>query len=1471
MHIFITQPTQRMGDAPGEEEIPDENADNGRSGTKHGEYVACFNPKCHSDNASGSVRYTSRHHPVYLGAYEQDQSAYPCRYAQLGTIFRLRDTLPDEDATVENLRRSTRRAHPFHVQDSCVRHVETLSEHGWNPPKKILFQKVSTDSVAKIRFGHCARHFAVVLPTSALKADATCLSDIFVSDQGLANSTGEAVVSFMQIVCGLLGRENLSTKEGIHLSAGKKTENELVAALNAIKRTQNSIADSVFPSYSMVQTTEVEITVGEDGDDGRGEGEGGAQKKRKLQHSLPDDTVAEVPPGYKLNWDRLESPFRFDVEVDGARISLPRYAIHFEYVYRAADMDPDTTNHYLEPKNIECIVIHFWLYDPRISLARGIARLLTHNLQRKMNEGKVTSSHKKQSTTEDMLNDAMLKEMVVADSKSRHAFTDICSMQEWIGILDRLTGNARIREKYDSLTDAEMRCLHENWSVIDPVYALDFDWMCKYFEYSRIVPENNAWNTAGFRLHYASFYIDKRNWHRALRCGPGSAATGGWEANVQEDLQANVFLYRYAHRVVSIPIPAVCSVVHCMRFPHMCINTKTAPSYPLYTVLEASQTFDKTLRRIFDSVYAAETIVVKAQGLNVFDEKFLTYFTDQTVVSVDQIALTTKYPPAKLHELRHMVAHEVHNILSTGSNPGVPPPVQNIMNETNGSKNAPPVGCIVPLFKKEFGFKYYDRLTPLGTFYTNYIENFVEGYPFEAMGNHSLYMNILMAVAIQCQMRKGYQLTLHVSGPTSAGKSRPFSLMEGMLCAGSFTRRTSESDRAHNTSENNDALFIVIDDGDKKVHIFAANDLAENSGERKSAMTEGLITRVVPILTSVSRRQLKIETWCRVITFIISNNSNENVPDSLKTRVNHIAVASSSKMNRGADRKNFYREGWGNVQSVGAFKTIIQSLQRFCAVVNVYIASGVIVYSHQNTVDRIDNAVSRILSLMEEINGERFEFVARDFADKVRQYVYANILIRVWSSICFGALATHPDLDPERYTPDGELRLVHAINELGLISVTDEDVLCGLSFFTSSFPKLPRYTLTELIISRYNEKYADTPNHYVLGTTDLATILANPAGFYNVNRSSAEDEPGGDDDGGNGAAAPGFNVGGTMFAHVHHFNPRDVNFDYLDIGWVFRGSNSTEFPKDTFIKTVIVAQLMRIDPHIDEASAIAAFKELAANERVSGKSIEYVQHENRLKVSEEDVSFPVIETFRARTGGAVICVARAWIDKLFRNSDFSYYANPRGDVEDLLNEHYENPLYRILKFYPYNGMAPGMKIVLPGFNHWRATDKAKQGLPQVLGYMETTLKLPQLSPNADLQLYAKNGIGAFTWDGSDTATDPNACFDTHEYQKTLIPLIREIPLLREFTQDEIDQMGGEDEARAHILNSYTDKYSPYQIWKRFQTKLREAEPNVDRNHFPLSCVQHYNHQLSLSRDQASRPRVKFSKLGAAAFSAFSSE
>ncbi len=1145
-----------------------------------------------------------------------------------------------------------------------------------------------------------------------------------------------------------------------------------------------------------------EDAIEEDGEDGDDDGQ-------------EVDQIFPYPPNVTISGE-YDHPFYFTIEHtnpengEKTTITMDRY-LWDEEIIDEDDDDSIPNDRPFKFARPVMSLIHVWIIDPRLSITRGLSRIIRRNTR-----ASLLSKRAKLPTN--INGTSKVDDSALCHYNPRHFnhYFALTSWATWSNILATLsTQFENFQNSFGQVVDR--KGLYKNGSIMDPCISLNGNRLFVNnplrYQYNSLIGDDLArslaWTDEKFYERIGKNWINRtksvvflsRDDFNKVGVEPfDEFSSSSANALVIEDdkdidvyekfeveqvppsYELKIFIYPNCNRVVrpnkicigSYKTPSrVFPFLMTRRFIRMGTlnSTKNVPFPPLDSVTFVK--WQSLLNRVISQLSNPTVSSVYESAVIPSDVILRRYFCEPTPSPDTSKFIDEDKPTSSLR--RFEVFTNMWDTLRS-SNCRHPTALRSVLkyleSRPHGSSIFPDM--YASRANGGFGFKYYGNLSIYSNWMVNYIQRYVEGEPFQCFMHHKNIIMIIYAFASQYRGKYGYQPTFILYGPATETKTHS---VNGYIVHGipdTIHAQDSASLCANSSTNGDDGKFTYQDDV-TKMHPLLSPDSAI-SGPYKTAITAGKTTRnVLNLGQNGSRLNLPIVTSCRGVTVMASNLPYSAMPDFTRTRCTPLYAYTDPKFKR----TETVTLDDGNHES--EFGQILKAYQSFCALLGSFVACGAIVYDFKKYPRCATTLITHINKILKHQYIDCGVMDERLRQDKIKSLLYSIAVHRVWVQICSGVWR---DLCPV-LSPNAPLSMdtFIAIHHFGLLTNTEEDAYVTCSFLEDVFPFAGKTTLT-LFLLRACRKQGYTPGM----TPDEFTKLTC---FY----ESYVPEPG---------VAEGFNYG------AGGGGVRRTDYELIDTGIIAYDNN---FNFDSSVAEIIHQEFPHISTDelkiaiVDLKGQVHTFKCLIKDD---GFNQYHFEHEaNGSSKILRAIKIPNTEQKR-------LFVLRSWVDQ-FTNEE-GFFNQPQSMTDPrFLSSPMENAIVRSM----YDGqdrrdyVLPGMNCARP-FN--RTNANAFKVMPQVCkivkaGDLTIDVHDPILAvPNLSVQ-----SIGKWTQGSWQDGCMKNVLRDR----------------LKEFHYDlnengQIDfsiapSLTGENENINNYLTEYMNLVSPGSCEQRFEDQMRRDE------------------------------------------------
>ncbi len=452
---------------------------------------------------------------------------------------------------------------------------------------------------------------------------------------------------------------------------------------------------------------------------------------------------------------------------------------------------------------------------------------------------------------------------------------------------------------------------------------------------------------------------------------------------------------------------------------------------------------------------------------------------DYSTVNLD-VPLCTKRVEALLALKRTMTVQQNH-----------PDALRAVFQYINTEvKKDPEYTCFPNLMgKKEdkgFEFEYFERATIVGNVDAIICNRYMDSGCLEVISNHELIRlgNHIMLCSAS-HLNYSASVTVMKQGPPSAGKTYADKVTATYAIPGTVQNVDTKSAQADNTGVSNACYYIIqeetplnapfLDGPDKKL-------MGEGDAIFKNSITNSESTRQRAVsTTSNTITNVTVITDLRCARSYAMNQSLALMKPAFRSRFLLFLVQITQRY-KGLERMQIKKGAMSapvRRELQKEFTSIIRGFQVFATMVNVSIRVGGLAYDADRDATMRTTIHQRLKNMMEKAAGialDTSEHTARLEKDKIIPVVQAQMIFRVWCSICVGAIKD----DYLRPGAPFNINMIRRLHELRLLQVNEEDYYRALSYFYHDFAYEPMcYILRWLddILKEDGFTLSTDPNH----------------------------------------------------------------------------------------------------------------------------------------------------------------------------------------------------------------------------------------------------------------------------------------------------------------------------------------------------------------------------------------------------------
>ncbi len=1041
---------------------------------------------------------------------------------------------------------------------------------------------------------------------------------------------------------------------------------------------------------------------------------------------LTNKELSEMREGYILEGDWGNNAYFVIRKKDDPKKFIYMNRFHMDIEYRGhrsigykerPGFEGEHTFRFNDP---EVMLIHIWIFDPRIDLLKGVDRLIRLNVKRALEEKRKKNGGyktKKPGFSSEKKDESVFE---MYQPRKHQKFLNLSGWDEWARWLSMVTDDERLID--DSLKFFGRKT---NLSKLSPEFALNpFNMFYlrgpankfSYRQLTGVERHSSGWTDEDFDRNIVHSFKD--NYYRVVFQGENVLNEDRDEFGLH---RLRLFVYPYCQRVVRQDLRCMSGILcTAMMFPFRMTERflehkamKPVWNFPFRIqkshIVEGRQAAMKTAEGLIAGGQIEPITQKKFYWDALFERKY-----GQVTPELDAERLLIQDESGSTdEEVRYLEQFEE---AQRGFHPGnseLTPVFQAISGyaqDLPGDKMYPDV-----YDKKTFGFQAYKNLTVYGSFIVNMNEKYVNGEPLFSAKLHHLNFLMFLVLGMATRLRLGYQPYILISGPSGSGKSRLIKKAIEFAIPNTIFMINSMSGQARSVKSAFCGETQYVDDADSSSNpIF--DKKSDKKGTEKTLMTTGENVRRVMRISGDTRISVDVKTYFRIASVAFSNMDFFDMEEWFRSRVLHFYAQDELKPG------TIFEDETGKQRA--EYGILMKSFQLFAARIGFYIACGAMTYNIQKNVKVAEVIRSRIFEPVEKVKVFPSHDNIRE-KDRFNVLLYAVSVHRLWVEILSGVYSMDDDLRPNM---EFKLNTFRKIEHRKLLIATEEDAYVAMSFFHEAIPGAGFVAVADFFLLQC---FSSVGN-------GIRYQPCCPFADYEKYKGSFQDSEENTFGGGNGSVSLAFVSGNGLVTPEQQQNRKNGTFEALkDHEWLtlynkpFLGTKKVEEIVADIAKDIFVAY-----PHVNRKEIEFALSELMKFRFNSRKSnwvfvngqrvLEYVDvmKTNLNKYDDPStirgypsiVAEPPLQLIRRNQGPNlpslfILKISRQWIDAVYASNP---YFQTRGEC--LLSEEFlSSPLEELImgSHYPE---ALDKTIVLPGMTLLRRNHDHPEGpcYPQIM-------------------------------------------------------------------------------------------------------------------------------------------------------------
>lgn len=746
------------------------------------------------------------------------------------------------------------------------------------------------------------------------------------------------------------------------------------------------------------------------------------EEELKTLYSFAGFTLSGGPDEHKFTVQKTGEPYP---------VSYDRVYLDIEHVFDNAKMEGRHQTTHLMSGEPMAYILHFTVLDPRISILKGLSRLINKNVLIRDERNR-----KARLRTENVLTSngsAVQDEDLVVYNAREHSFVNsITSWPQWRDCIAHASSRADLVERKAS-TLAIISAQETEMSYLDPFSTLNPRTLLafhspEHFEFERLVPKNagSTLQSAAKNFITSTDFDFKNNYTSNM----------SW---VQET--EYLLTYKLSEHIIAsncnnvqLPLTTTKLVYRAYKNPYNVVRISGRDLHHMITLDSILPNYMKGITK--GNFYSLSTLVNPfpydadaaceirthnetngerlakggadariASHLTICETIFNRYFeTSKTLKPVYQNLAEA----GLLDELFRISIRGLANHA-----PNLPRGLKTIVQYHDDLRPANSyqysAGGIFPMFKP--AFEHYPGLNrfkcPTDKFCDWFSRYYCEGPALSISHLHSLCMFFLFTTPLQFQRTETQSMIL-VMGPPGNGKTTLLErIFEDNGIPGILRRVDSNSEMAFNTGTNHDGGIQFTDDAGHSDPVFSNTAFGrakagglDQSSQFKTRLTHGELTRQVTQMTQNGARvSMELTTSSKVLFVKLTNfQVMWNCEDAILDR-SYVFFAPSSRRIGGFEDR--VQEATNTSQSniaanKRALNIMVTRFQIFSAYVGYFIGCGAMLWTPSIHYWTFYIYWNRFLTVYKEIHGRDIVISSRFSSDRLLAIVYSCVLMRIW-------------------------------------------------------------------------------------------------------------------------------------------------------------------------------------------------------------------------------------------------------------------------------------------------------------------------------------------------------------------------------------------------------------------------------------------------------------------------------------------
>lgn len=746
-------------------------------------------------------------------------------------------------------------------------------------------------------------------------------------------------------------------------------------------------------------------------------------------------------------------------------------------------------------------ILHFTVLDPRISILKGMDRLISRNLECTEERNRRTRL-KDENTRLSRSRQSNLFEKPLYDRREHSAVEAIVSWEEWKQDLyvcsaspERFNGWTEMTTM-DTARTSELSYL-DPFCSLDPKMLFDYTGTSDNFNFNLLVAnqelstlEKAAWNlNMSADFDFVSTYSNNRQlipWSAVVRYG--------------NDFTARCHLYRNPYAVVR---------VMCRDLHHVATLDSILPNFVKGS---NKRNYYRTSVKgiLFPPLSCADTVSIRQRNEEVSKSVMRGSAEKDTDLSETICENIASFYYDKNNELKgeYRGTTDLANIKEdlftkafrglASHSPKLPCHTKDVARyHDNITSHGRTHGGIFPeidcFLKKS---PYVNTTFKACQFLQWWNREFIEGPNISQIHSHNIFMFIFAMIPLQFT-RTPTQSMIVLFGPPGTGKTFIMKPFEKYLIPGTFNPVDTFSNMAFNTGDNRDGGISYTDDAGKEDPLFKFDAFGKKptgndfSGQLKTMLTKGYLARQI-VDTTNGRAGLNVKTSLRFLHVKLTNYQLKgNCEPAVLDRSFLFHVPPPRRRGGVSQVQQQYRNISAEKieKNNRATSIIISRFQIFSAYIGYFIGCNAIRWDPLIYMWGFSIYWNKFTQCYAQIHGHGLSVTSRFSDDRLKNIAYGCAVLRVWLD-----QAATVGLDYE-FDKGFDFEVFKTIEKNQELVVSQDDFIHAMSFIEDMLPGRCYTHVVRWVLKHLTENGYD-PARSNLEQGDY--WLANPRFFYNT-------------------------------------------------------------------------------------------------------------------------------------------------------------------------------------------------------------------------------------------------------------------------------------------------------------------------------------------------------------------------------------